>query len=198
MQPMKLKSRIISISMILIFALGFSPVKIAQAALVPPSFEDFKATLKKSDSSQLVGVYVYDILALKVVQQASTYSVSTKLGSATQFGLANKYGCIGLLAHNYLSGSSFINLETGTEIYLIFGDGSIKKYMVDTIKKYQSLNPTDVFSDFINLAKPDATISSDNVINETYGAGDLVLQTCIARNGILDWGRLFIIASLVE
>lgn len=198
MQLMKLKFRIISISTILIFALGISPIKIAQAAIIPPSFEDFIATLKVSDSSQLVGVYVYDILALKVVQQASTYSVSTKLGSATQFGLAAKYGSIGLLAHNYLSGSSFINLETGTEIYLFFGDGSIKKYKVDTIKKYQSLNPADVFSDFINLAKPDATISSDTVINETYGAGDLVLQTCIARNGILDWGRLFIIASLVE
>lgn len=182
----------------MVFSFNISPVIIAQAAINPPTFEDFITTLKISDSSQLVGVFVDGILALNVVQQASKYSISTKIGTATQFGLASKYGSIGLLAHNYLSGSSFINLVPGTEIILIFGDGSIKKYKVDIIKKYQSLSPADVFSDFINLAKPDATLSSDNVINETYGEGDLVLQTCIAKNGILAWGRLFIIASLVE
>ena len=198
MQPIKLKLRLIFILTIIVVSLGITPVTSVQAAISPPSLEDFIDTLKKSDSSQLVGVYVEDILALKVVQQASTYSVSTKIGTATQFGLAGKYGSIGLLAHNYLSGSSFMNLETDSEIILIFGDGSTRIYKVDKIKKYQALNPNDIFSNFINLDKPTATITSDNVINETYGVGDLVLQTCIARNGILGWGRLFIIASLVE
>ncbi|MBA4383848.1 MAG: hypothetical protein C0410_03870 [Anaerolinea sp.] len=198
MQIMKLKFRIISVLMIMVFSICISPVVTVQAADNNTTIEVFSATLKKSNSSQLVGVYVNDILALKVVQQASTYSVSTKAGTATQFGLAGKYGSIGLLAHNYLSGSSFINLVTGTEIFLIFGDGSIKKYKVDSIKKYQALRPADNFSNFIDLAKPDVTLSSDNVINATYGAGDLVLQTCIEKNGILAWGRLFIIASEVQ
>jgi hypothetical protein len=198
MQKMSFKYRMIAFLLIIVFALGITPVLTVQAAINPPTLEEFSTTLKKSDSSQLVGVYVYDILALKVVQQASTYSVSSKVGTATQFTLAGKYGSIGLLAHNYLSGSSFLNLVSDSEIILIFGDGSTKKYKVETIMKYQALNPNDNFSNFINLDKPNATITSDNVVNETYGAGDLVLQTCIARNGILNWGRLFIIASLVE
>jgi len=164
MRKVSLILRMTSILMIIVIALGITPAMTVQAAINPPSFEEFTATLKKSDSSQLVGVYVYDILALKVVQQSSKYSVSTKMGTATQFGLASKYGSIGLLAHNYLSGSSFLNIVTDTEIFLIFGDGSIKKYKVDKILEYQALSPNDNFSNFINLDKPTVTISSDDVI----------------------------------
>ncbi|EKD88108.1 MAG: hypothetical protein ACD_35C00052G0001, partial [uncultured bacterium] len=196
-QKLSLTFKILSIVVVLFLAISLLPVITVQAAANPISLKDFSATLKKSNSSQLAGVFVNDILALSVVQQASTYSVSSKSGTVTQFGLASKYGSIGLLAHNYLSGSSFSKLTTGTEIILIFGDGSTKKYVVDTIKKYQSLSPADPFSNFINLDKPDTTISSDDVINETYGSGDLVLQTCIKKNGVLAWGRLFIIASQV-
>jgi hypothetical protein len=198
MQKISLTFRVFSILAVTFFAISFLPIKTVQSAAEPTSIQDFQATLKISNSSQLVGVYVNNILALKVVQQASTYSVSTKPDTVTQFALAGKYGSIGLLAHNYLSGTSFSKINKGTEITLIFGDGSTKKYKVDTIKRYQSLSPADPFSNFINLDKPKATITSDEVIYETYGSGDLVLQTCIAKDDNLAWGRLFIIASLVQ
>lgn len=198
MQKISVKFRILSIFIIVILAFGILPAANVQAAAHSVSLEDFSLSLKKSDSSHLVGVFVKDIMALTVVQQASTYSVSTKSGTVTQFGLASNYGSIGLLAHNYLSGSSFSKLGSGTEITLIYGDGSTKKYKVTTIKKYQALSPSDPFSNFINLDNPDAPLSSSEVVDETYGSGELVLQTCISKNSISAWGRLFIIASAID
>lgn len=198
MKTINMKFRIFSFLVIVIFLFGILPATTVQAEASSTSLDSFSVTLKKSDSGHLAGVYVQDILALTVVQQASKYSVSTKSGTVTQFGLAGKYGSIGLLAHNYLSGSTFSKLGVGTEIILVYGDGSTQKYKVTTIKKYQALSPADTFSNFINLDNPDATISSEDVLDETYGSGDLVLQTCITKNSVSAWGRLFIIASLVE
>lgn len=198
MQKISLSIKSFSILAILILAISFLPLKSVQAAASPISLNKFSEALNGSDSSKLVGIYVNDILALRVVQQVSTYSVSSLPNTATQFGLAGNYGSIGLLAHNYLSGMYFSELATGTKINLIFGDGSITTYQVEKIKKYQALSPDDLDSDFVNLENPSGTISGDQVIKETYGAGDLVLQTCFEKNGNLTWGRLFIIGSLVE
>jgi len=197
-KTMSLKFRILSFLMIVVLLFCNLPVTTVQAAASSTSLESFSATLKKSDSGHLAGVYVQDIMALTVVQQASTYSVSTKSGTVTQFGLAGKYGSIGLLAHNYLSGSTFSKLGVGTEIILVYGDGSTQKYKVTTIKKYQAVTPADPFSTFIDLDKPEATRTSTQVVEETYGSSDLVLQTCISKNGVSAWGRLFIMASLTE
>ena len=136
-------------------------------------------------------------MAVRVVQQSSNNYVSTSSGTVTQFGLANQFGSIGLLAHNYLSGSSFSKLGSGTEIVLVYGDGSTKKYQVSAVKKYQALSPTDPYSDFVNVDNSDSTLTSSDVFNETYGTGGLVLQTCISKNGNSSWGRLFVIASPV-
>ncbi|MRS04313.1 sortase, partial [bacterium] len=166
-----------------------------QAASNTTSIESFASSLAKSDSSQLVGVFVKNVMAVKVVQQSSATYVSTSSGTVTQFGMASSYGSIGLLAHNYLSGASFSKLGSGTEIFLVFGDGSTKKYQVSSVKKYQALSPSDPYSNFVNLDSPDATLTSTDVFNQTYGSGGLVLQTCISKNGNSSWGRLFIIAS---
>ena len=198
MQIIGLSIKVFSILAILILATIYVPVKSVQASASPISLNKFTEALNESDSSKLVGVYVNNILALRVVQQVSTYSVSSLTNTATQFGLAANYGSIGLLAHNYLSGRHFSELITGTEINLIFGNGNIRTYQVEKIKKYQALSPDDLDSDFVNLDNPSGTISGDQVINETYGAGGLILQTCLENNGNLTWGRLFIIASEVE
>lgn len=178
-----------------------SPVHAASgvAASRGASLEEFAASLKKSDSSQLVGVYVANKLTVSVIQQpgGNAAYVSSRSNTLTQFSLASQYGSIGLLAHNYLSGSSFTKLGVGTEIALVYGDGTIKKYQVNAIKKYQALSPTDPYSNFVNLDAPDATLSSTDVFNQTYGAGGLVLQTCISKNGNASWGRIFIMASAV-
>ena len=189
------KFKLISIITVLVVFFGFMPTSPVHAAANASSLEAFTASLTKSDASQLVGVFVKDVMAVTVVQQSSASYVSTKSGTVTQFGLASQHGSIGLLAHNYLAGANFSKLTAGTEIVLVYGDGSTKKFKVSGVKKYQALNPSDPYSDFINLDSPDSTITSTDVFNQTYGSGGLVLQTCISKNGNSSWGRLFIMAS---
>jgi hypothetical protein len=196
----KLKFASVFFIMALVFAmLPATPTHAASvvAASRRASLEEFAASLKKSDSSQLVGVYVANNLAVAVIQQPSGNAgyVSSRSNTLTQFSLATKYGSIGLLAHNYLSGGSFSKIGVGTEIALVYGDGSVKKYQVNSVKKFQALSPTDPYSNFISLDNPDKTLSSTDLFNQTYGDGGLVLQTCISKDGNPSWGRLFIMAS---
>ncbi|MDP3449644.1 MAG: sortase, partial [Anaerolineaceae bacterium] len=193
MKKLTFKHKILSLFVALIITFSFLPATPVHAATNTTSVETFAATLKKTDSSQLVGVFVKNVMAVKVVQQSSAAYVSSSAGTVTQFGMASQAGSIGLLAHNYLSGGSFSKLGSGTEIILVYGDGSTKKYQVTSVKKYQALSPTDPYSNFVNLDNPDTTLSSSDVFYETYGSGALVLQTCISKNGNSSWGRLFII-----
>lgn len=197
MKKLTLKHKFLSLFVALIIVFGILPTAPVQAAASSNSIESFVASLNKTDSTQLTGVFVKNVMAVKVVQQSSAAYVSSSSGTVTQFGMASQYGSIGLLAHNYLSGASFSKLSYGTEIILVLGDGSTKKYQVTAVKKYQALSPTDPYSDFVNLNNPDATLTSTDVFNETYGSGGLVLQTCISKNGNSSWGRLFVIASPV-
>lgn len=198
MQKLIFSNKLVTALMIVFLASSCLPLKSVYANANPISLHQFTEALKKPDSSHLVGVYVDNTLALRVVQQASTYSVSSLANTVTQFGLAENFGSIGLLAHNYLSGSNFTKLDPGTNIILIYGDGSTTKYQVEKIKKYQALSPDELYSDFVNLDNPSGKLSGDQVIKETYGTGELVLQTCIENNGNLTWGRLFIIASQID
>jgi hypothetical protein len=159
MQKMNLSIKVFSVLAILILAISFLPVKSVQAATSPISLNNFAAALNNSNSSQLVGIYIDNILALRVVQQPSPYFVSSLTNTVTQFGLAANHGSIGLLAHNYLSGMHFPTIATGTKINLIFGNGSIKTYQVEKIKEYQALSPDDLHSDFVNLDNPSGILS---------------------------------------
>lgn len=195
MKKLNLKHKIFTFFVALIIVVGILPPTSVQAAASTTSIESFAASLSKTDSSQLIGVFVKNVMAVKVVQQSSATFVSTSSGTVTQFGMASGYGSIGLLAHNNRAGASFSKLGSGSEIYLVYGDGSTKKYIVTSVKKYQALSPTDPYSNFVNVNSPDATLTSSDVFNETYGSGGLVLQTCISKNGNSSWGRLFVMAS---
>ncbi len=184
-----------SILVILIAAFSLMPVHSVAAADKALTLETFSSALMNDDPSALVGVYVEDLMALRVVRQPSASYVSPIAGTATLFDLAAKFESIGLLAHNYLAGSYFAELKIGDEIILVFGDGSSQKYKVKEIKQYQALKPTDPYSNFINLDDPDKTISSTELFKETYAeSGSLILQTCISQDGVSSWGRLFVIA----
>jgi hypothetical protein len=186
----------LSLLTVLVIVFGILPASPVIAAAASPSLADFKVAVKNTDPAKLVGVFVKDIMAVRVVQQSSPNFVSTITGTVTQFGLASQYGSIGLLAHNYLSGSDFSKLQMGTVIVLVFGNGDTKEFTVTAVKKYQALNPDDPYSDFIDLNEPDTDLSSTDLFKQTYGTrGALVMQTCINNNGDPSWGRLFIIAT---
>ena len=195
MKTSSIRFKLVSLFAVLVFLMTVMPVSPAYAANNTISLESFAKTLNQGDASQLVGVYVNNIMAVRVVQQSSASYVSSLSGTLTQFGMASQYGSIGLLAHNYLAGASFSKLTSGTEIYLVFGDGSTKKFQVNSVKRYQALSPNDPYSKFVNLDSSENTLSSSDVFNETYADHDLVLQTCISKNGLSSWGRLFVMAS---
>lgn len=173
-----------------IAATGQDPVK--------PSFDQFVDSVKNGNAKQIVGVYVENVLALRVVQQPSNQPayVSLRDGESTQFLLAATYaGNIGLLAHNFLAGRSFFELRQGDIVQIIYGDGNVREYEVERIEQFQALKPDSPTSDFLDLDKGD-TLSATRLFNRVYGGEHhLTFQTCIDQDNNSQWGRLFVIAN---
>lgn len=105
---------------------------------------------------------------------------------------------IGLLAHNFASGQWFERFKTGSLMYVVFGDGRQEIYRLTKKERFQALNGNSPTSDFIDLASG-VTHSASQVYEEMYtGKPHLTLQTCIQQENDLNWGRLFLLAELVE
>lgn len=175
---------------------------LSHAAIASPetsvslTLEEFVSLVMDGHKDIIRGVYAADTLALHVVQQPSSQPgfVSTLDGVATQFMDAKKYGSIGLLSHNFLSGKLFYQLKIGDVVQLVFGDGTVTKYQVESIQQYQALQPENPRSTFVDLVTG-IKYSSTNLFLKIYAEqGRLVLQTCIQNGDELSWGRLFIIA----
>ena len=145
----------------------------------------------------LLGVRIDDGRELPVVQQPqeSPNYVSKKNGEVTQFASAARFGNIGLLAHNYLSGRSFSSLRIGQEIHLVYSDGTMESFVVAEILRYQALEPKSPYSSFQNLANPDEILTVGQMFDRAYlGDRHVTLPTCISAGGNASWGRLFILA----
>lgn len=164
---------------------------------VPPDFANFVNLVENGNVDVLSGVYISNVLALPVVQQpvGNDGYVSNDNGQLTQFALASQYGNIGLLAHNYLSGRSFSQLEVGQEVRLVYGDGTIKYFIVKEVLQYQAMEPNSPWSSFRDI-KDNTILNAEQMFNRVY-AGELhvTFQTCIQAEGISTWGRLFVLAE---
>jgi hypothetical protein len=161
-----------------------------------PSFAEFTKTVQNREANVLRGVYVPEILALPVTQQPADNAgyVANKTGEATQFGMAAKFGNVGLLAHNHLSGSLFTQLAIGQEVRLVYGNGAVEYFVISEIMQYQALQPTSLYSSFRDL-NTNEMLTAEEVFNKVYrGERHVTFQTCIASAESLSWGRLFIIA----
>jgi hypothetical protein len=140
------------------------------------------------------------VLALRVVQQApsAAFHVDLTPGVATQFSAASAYGVTGLLADNVASGVLFYSLTPGQDVALIYGDGSLRHYTIQSLYRYQALSPTNPYSDFVDLSSG-ARVSAATLFSQMYSGGDKVtFQTCLAQDGVLSWGRLFVTATPAE
>jgi len=154
-------------------------------------------SLDYAGGDAVVGIYVPDTLAMPVVQQpvGAPSFISNQANVVTQFELASHYGTAGLLAHNYLAGAKILQLEIGQLIYVIFDDGSMQVYIVSELLHYQALSPKSFTSDFRSLDYSSGQLSAQDLFNQIYAERDgVILQTCISSQGVLDWGRLFVIA----
>jgi hypothetical protein len=154
--------------------------------------------IERSETSPLRSVTFEDSLILPIVQQpvGKPNYVSANNGEVTQFYSAAKYGNIGLLAHNFLSGKSFSHLTIGQRVRLGYADGKTENFIITEILRYQALQPKDPLSSFQNLNHKDEVLTVSEMFQRVYaGTHHITLQTCIAKNGISSWGRLFVVAT---
>ena len=168
-----------------------------KAGNILPDFRDFAQPVENSDVNTLSGVYVPNVLALPVIQQPSGDDgyVSNKDDQTTQFAMASQFGSIGLLAHNYLSGRFFSELAVGHEVRLVYGNGRVEYFVITEILRYQALEPNSQLSSFRSLEHAEI-LSAEQMFKRVYaGKRHVTFQTCIAANGIVSWGRLFVVAQ---
>ena len=161
-----------------------------------PDFTEFSQAVHNGKADTLGGVYVQNVLALPVVQQPAGNSgyVSNNDRQVTQFAMASQYGNVGLLAHNYLSGSVFSQLVVGQEVRLVYGDGTVEYFIVKEILQYQAMQPNSQWSSFRDL-KDDTVLTAEQMFKRVYaGNRHVTFQTCIYAEGISSWGRLFVVA----
>jgi hypothetical protein len=173
---------------------------VAPPQVDPNQLHDFIDLVANGQSQILRGVYVEGVLALPVVHQPQGNSgyVDTTLGTVTQFQSAAKYGVTGLLAHNYLSGDLFFNLERDQEVNLVYGDARIGRYMIVDIQSFQKLAGDVTNSYYVNLDTGEK-LSTTELFNLMYTGGDKVtFQTCIQNGSDWSWGRIFITATPLD
>ena len=172
-------------------------VALGNQGLALPGFAEFVRTVRNNEANVLRGVYVPDVLALPVSQQppGDNAYVSERDGEITQFDMASRFGNVGLLAHNHLSGRFFSQLSIGQEVRLVYGDGKVESFVITQILQFQAFQPTDPYSSFRDL-KNDESLSAGELFSKVYGGErHVTFQTCIAANENLSWGRLFVLAT---
>lgn len=174
------------------------PEQIQQNQADLAAFTDLVAD---GDGNGLKGVFVPDVLSLPVVQQPGGQAafVSGEDNILTQFAMPGDYGTVGLLAHNYLSGRDFFNLQVGQGVALVYGDRQVDYYVIREIRQFQALDPTNPYSEFINLDDPNQQrVSAADLFKQIYTTADrAVFQTCLEAFGNSSWGRVFVIAEKV-
>jgi hypothetical protein len=181
---------------------GLAAPAVENSIAAYPGLTDFAAVLVNGHANEVVGVYVPGSFALRVEQQPAGQPdyVNRENNMATQFSLPSKYGSIGLLAHNYLSGSNFFRLALGQDVVLVYGDGRLEHYQVNGSLSFRALKPNSPFSEFVDLSDPNSSLlTSADLFDRVYTTGDtLVFQTCIDAEGDPSWGRIFVTAQRAE
>ena len=183
------------ISLLFFNSMLYTPT--VKAGNILPDFRDFAQPVENSDVNTLSGVYVPNVLALPVIQQPSGDDgyVSNKDDQTTQFAMASQFGSVGLLGHNYLSGRFFSELAVGQEVRLVYGNGRVEYFVITEILRYQALEPNSQLSSFRSLDHSEI-LSAEQMFKRVYaGERHVTFQTCIAANGTVSWGRLFVVAE---
>jgi hypothetical protein len=101
-----------------------------------------------------------------------------------------QYTSMGFVAHTYLGGSKFSKIQPGEIVILTYSDGHREFYRVTHIYQYQALTDRD-FRD-MNTGE---YVDQNTLFHKAYQPGQVTFQTCISKDGQLDYGRLFVIAE---
>lgn len=141
------------------------------------------------------GLYVPDEFAFPIVAQPEDQDlyVSTKRNLLTLFRAAQQNGVTGLLAHNFLAGALFYDLEIGQEVWVVESEQKQRAYKITRIEQFQKITGAQD-EVFIDLRTNDA-MSTSEVFDRFYtGEPHLTLQTCLEGEGDPSWGLTFIVA----
>jgi len=162
--------------------------------------EEFLASVTNGEADQITGLYIQGFGGFNVIQPSAGNdgSVSSEEGVLTQYLRPASNRVIGLLAHNFASGRWFDQFQTGNTLYVLFGDGRQEIYRLTGKERFQALNGNSPTSNFIDLSTG-LHRSAMQVYQQNYsGKPHLTLQTCIQNEDNKNWGRLFLLAELVE
>lgn len=160
------------------------------------TLEAFAAQVADGQAGVVRGIYVEGGLAFRVDQQppGNYLYITIQPDTVTQFGLVQP-PVIGLLAHNTLAGTRFFDLREGMRLWVIEGDGRTQAFRISQRFEYQALEPNNPTSSFKDLASGEVLTAAQVFERHYQGTPHVTLQTCIARDGLSTWGRLFIIAE---
>jgi len=167
------------------------------AAEIQARLDSFVNSVSNGNSNQITGIYVDGVLANKVTRQPEGNAgyVTTNESEVSQFRMAAQYGSNAFLAHNDLAGAVFFELSEGQVITVVYGDGITSEFQIQSIRHFQALSPNSPQSNFVDLDGSGETLTAADLFYQMYNSDNpVVLQTCIANEGISTWGRLFVIA----
>lgn len=109
-----------------------------------------------------------------------------------------------LLAHNYLSGESFSQLQIGSSVAFVTGEGEVREGKVAEVIDLQALTPNSGNSEYLVLGENTETgtlLTGKDLLDLYYENPDysdnFFLQTCISNEGISTWGRRIIRIEIV-
>lgn len=196
------RNRTLAFFYTLVFFIAVYPQPVIVHSPPPPKFTR-KLFYKKIATPPMAlaeWVEVSDVFSLPIVQQPkdNPVYVSSKRGIITQFQQATQNGITGLLAHNFLSGKEFYKIKIGQEISIRYSDQIVRNYRISSIYHYQKLDPSNMFSNYIDL-HTNKEQSTEEVFDRFYrGHHHLTLQTCLEKEGRLDWGLMFIVAQPIN
>lgn len=194
-----MKNNLLILLILILPLLSPAPVHALEGGGIPP-MEEFIGEVVNGDPDDLRGIYVPDVMAYEIQPQPKGKPAHVTLDhdALTLFGMASDHGSVGLLAHNYLAGSDFFQIEHGQLIHLVYGDGRAETFIARHMWRYQALTPNSVMSNFVDLESGELLTASQLFLKVYNRPGDVVLQTCINQDGEASWGRLFIIAAPYE
>lgn len=169
----------------------------SEPEIIFPSLTQFISTVRNGNN-QITGVYIEKLMATPVVQQpqGSYEYISNDPNTITQFMLTTPE-VIGLLAHNYLAGKLFFDIDIGEIIFIIDGYGGVFEYRVVKIDSYQ-VTKIDGVVKYLDIHEYQELDTAQLFAKHYMGEKHLTLQTCIAKDGDPVWGRLFITAIPVK
>ena len=164
------------------------------------ALNEFVSSVADGQSEVIRGLFVDEKTAFQVIQQPAgqTAFVSSVDDVITEFAMARSRGVVGMLAHNYLAGKYFSEIQMDEIIQVVYGDGQVKMYQVVDIQRYQALQPNSPHSEFLDL-DTSQRLTATQLFNKVYtGDHHVTLQTCIQVGEVDTWGRLFIIAEPIS